>query len=282
MIDLRKLNSATKYPSIETYHKIIPGGGRGGTRLEEEVPVLFNDPDTEILVTEKINGTNGRIIITDQIPLVDDVGDLIFKHYDRWYLIGSREELLTAHRDLIPNDTYGIVTALRPIAEKIVQQARLGDSSTSGDIVVGFFEVYGKGLPEARQYTNVGALDAMLFDAAFVPVSILDKPIEEISHWRDNGGQKFVTKMNLDEFLKDMGKQYGIKPVPFRLGLTNHPIPTGIPETFEWMQQFRESKANLGGGLGQAEGIVIRTPDRKKIAKLRFEDYEKTLGIRRR
>jgi hypothetical protein len=37
----------------------------------------------------------------------------------------------------------------------------------------------------------------------------------------------------------------------------------------------------MGDGLGRAEGVVIRTHDRKKIAKLRFEDYEKTLGVRR-
>jgi hypothetical protein len=281
VIDLRKLNSATKYPSIPTYHKIRPGGSRGGTWLEEEVPVLFNDPDTEVIVTEKINGTNGRIIFTDQIPgLFGGLNEGDTRR--RWYLIGSREELLTAQGDLIPSDTYGIVTALRPIAEKAAQQAQLEvQGDISSDIVVGYFEVFGKGLPAAQQYTNAGILDAMIFDAAFIPVSILDKPIEEIAHWRDNGGQKFVTKMNLDEFLKDMGKQYGIKSVPFRLGLTNHPLPTGIPETYEWMEQFRESKANLGGGIGRAEGVVIRTPDRKKIAKLRFEDYEKTLRVRR-
>lgn len=32
-----------------------------------------------------------------------------------------------------------------------------------------------------------------------------------------------------------------------------------------------------GGGGGKAEGIVMRTPDRSVIAKLRIEDYERAL-----
>ena len=68
-MDLDCLNSATKYPSILTYHGL---GERG--RLTEEVATF---PDMAIL-TEKVDGTNGRIIL----PPGDD------------YFIGSREELL--------------------------------------------------------------------------------------------------------------------------------------------------------------------------------------------
>jgi hypothetical protein len=274
MVDLRKLNSATKYPSIPTYHKINAKG-----RLEPEVQVPFDEKDTEIVVTEKIDGTCGRILFTDQVPLVDDAGGRN-KDYDRWYLIGSREELLTAQRDLIANDSMGIVTALRPIAERLAQRQKETQGGFAGDIVVGYFEVYGRGLPAARQYTGLGEIAARIFDAAPIPVSILDEPIEKISAWRDHGGQKFYSKKDVDTFIEEDGGRYGIQAVPF-LGLVTTPLPTGIPETLAWMEPFRGSMAGLGGGVGRAEGIVIRTPDRKKIAKLRFEDYEKTLGIRR-
>jgi ATP-dependent RNA circularization protein (DNA/RNA ligase family) len=54
--DLNKINSVTKYPRIETYHKI---GERG--RLMDEVQVDFSDQ--KVILTEKVDGVNGRIII---------------------------------------------------------------------------------------------------------------------------------------------------------------------------------------------------------------------------
>ena len=56
-MDLAKLNSATKYPSILTYHEL---GDRG--RLKETVQVPFVEGQ-EIFVTEKIDGANGRIVV---------------------------------------------------------------------------------------------------------------------------------------------------------------------------------------------------------------------------
>jgi hypothetical protein len=47
------------------------------------------------------------------------------------------------------------------------------------------------------------------------------------------------------------------------------------------VQAYTESLCNLGGGLGKAEGVVVRTPDRSVIAKLRFEDYDRTLRARK-
>lgn len=93
--DLRAINSLTKYPSILTYHAL---GDRG--RVSDRVQVDFGtDP---VLVTEKIDGTNARIICRD--------GD---------YLIGSREELLHARGDRVHNPAMGIVDAMRPIADRM-------------------------------------------------------------------------------------------------------------------------------------------------------------------
>jgi hypothetical protein len=79
--------------------------------------------------------------------------------------------------------------------------------------------------------------------------------------------------------MHELAADMGIQSVPCRKEWKD--VPSGIPETYAWMKQFAGSEVNMGDGLGRAEGVVIRTYDRKKIAKLRFEDYEKTLGVRR-
>lgn len=97
--DLNKLNSMTKYPSIPTYHAL----GDKGTLLEQIV--TFNVDDGEVILTEKVDGTNSRIIL---LP-------------DGNFVLGSREELLFAKGDLIGNPALGIVDALKNIADSLVR-----------------------------------------------------------------------------------------------------------------------------------------------------------------
>jgi len=59
-------------------------------------------------------------------------------------------------------------------------------------------------------------------------------------------------------------------------------LPTSIEAAYEWLKAFAQTRVDLGGGRGSAEGVVVRTADRKAIAKLRFEDYERTLGVQRK
>lgn len=94
--DLSKLNSMTKYPSIPTYHTL----GEKGALLEETVPF-----EGEIVLTEKVDGTNSRIIL---LP-------------DGTFILGSREELLFAKGDLIGNPALGIVEALKAVASTLPQ-----------------------------------------------------------------------------------------------------------------------------------------------------------------
>jgi hypothetical protein len=114
-LDLRKLNSATKYPSILTYHAL---GDRG--RLREEIQVSFDDD--AVLCTEKLDGTNTRITLFPG-------GD---------FIIGSREELLHARGDLIHNPALGIVDAARGVALRLSELSVAG-----GDLMIVFGEVYG-------------------------------------------------------------------------------------------------------------------------------------------
>lgn len=261
MIDLKKLNSATKYPSILTYHEMGSGG-----RLNPKIQVPFVQGQ-EIYVTEKVDGTNARIVmLPDSAPIIH--------HGPRHWVIGSREELLAAQNDLVYQETYGIVDALRPIAEVLPCHAE--------DINVYFFEVFGGDLPASKQYTDSKSISLRLFDQARVPMSILDMPIEKIAAWRDHGGQEFKSEEARAELLNRLenGEGLALATVP-PLAKMNY-LPETIEATYEWLQLFSASKCNLGGGRGRAEGIVARTADRKLIAKLRFEDYERTLGVKRK
>ena len=103
-VDLRRLNSATKYPSIMTYHSL----GEKGSLLDEHMDM----GDGELIFTEKVDGTNSRIVVA---PGAD-------------YVLGSREELLHARGDLIFNPALGIVEAIRDVAER---QARRATAVTS-------------------------------------------------------------------------------------------------------------------------------------------------------
>lgn len=95
MIDrLPFVETATQYPSIETYHAL---GNRG--RLTEEV-ATFHGP---VYLTEKVDGTNVRVI-------TDSSGD---------YLIGERLGLLYAKGDRVANPANGVVETLRDFLDTV-------------------------------------------------------------------------------------------------------------------------------------------------------------------
>jgi len=162
-----KINSMTKYPSILTYHVM---GDKG--RLQDKVQVVFND---YVIKREKIDGVNSRVIM--------------FPY--GFYIIGSREELLYAKGDLIENPTLGIVKTLKPIAEKLI----------GGTVpLVYYFEVFGGNASKnSKQYTSIKILSCRLFDIAKISnyEELLEMSVEQIVHWRDNGGQLFYNEEEL-------------------------------------------------------------------------------------
>jgi hypothetical protein len=160
----------------------------------------------------------------------------------------------------------GIVDALEGIAERI--------PPVHPYVSVYFFEVYGGDLPAARQYTDKKAVGVRLFDVADINFEKLEKePIENIAHWRDHGGQTFMPVENVEK----VAKALDVLCAPF-CGMVDE-LPVTLQETSDWLSaNFAKSKCELGGGQGRAEGVVARTTDRKTIAKLRFEDYRRTLG----
>lgn len=251
--DLSKLNSLTKYPSILTYHRLDTGNGG----LVEE-PTIFRGT---VLATEKIDGTNARIILTP----------------DGSYLLGSREELLYAQRDLIGNPALGIVEALKPVAERV--RAALAPAD---EVVVLYGEVFGgKVTAASKQYTAERRVGFRLFDVARLSdyAELLSRPAAAIAAWREDGGQYFVAESELLELATTC--QLELTPRLFMLDAED--LPLTVAEMAAWLKQrLPQTLCRLDpDGGGQPEGIVVRTLDRAQIAKLRFEDYERTLRRRK-
>jgi hypothetical protein len=250
-VDLGKLNSLTKYPSILTYHAL---GDKGV--LQEAVQVPFTG---RVIGTEKVDGTNTRLIFCP----------------DGAALVGSREDLLWERRDLIGNPAMGIVEAVKDTVQRLVE--RLCGPKR---VAVYFLEVYGKNIGGgARNYTRQGKVAFRLFDVVFIEdyEELLAWPAERIAHWRDQGGQRYVDASLLPELARDAG----FETVPALFDLDAARLPISLEDTQRFLLGFERSRCTLDDGAdGVPEGVVVRRPDRKAIAKIRREDYERTLKRR--
>lgn len=246
--DLRKLNSLTKYPSIPTHHALAP---KNGGLLEE--PTVFTGP---VIGTEKVDGTNGRVVL---LP-------------DGEWLIGSREDLLTASGDIVHNPALGIVDTLREVAE----QAALMGSGDFGEIVVLYLEAYGsKQLPAWKHYGS-GQPAYRLFDVASIPADMLTWEIDRIASWRQSGGQEFAS----ENVLTDLAKRCGADLTPRLFEIDAYDLPADVEGMRAFLEPYKITTVATSGEPGLNEGVVLRTPDRSVITKARFQDYDRTLKRR--
>jgi hypothetical protein len=255
VLDLKKINSLTKYPSILTYHEL---GDRGC--LKESVLIKFDDTD-QTFASEKIDGTNARIILFPQSK----------------YLIGSREDLLYSRNDLIFNPSMSIVETIKSVAEDTIRPLW---KTLDQSVMVIFGEVYGgKTSKNGKNYSN-GKTSFRIFDIAMFEAKefeeLLEMPIESIASWRDHSNQHFL-------YVDDIKKICEMIKCPMVHSLKSIKPPTSIEETYEWLKILLPGSTNVSieGEGGRPEGVVIRTSNRSKIAKIRFEDYERTLRSRK-
>lgn len=251
----RKLNSATKYPSIETYHVL----GERGALTEELGPFAGIEPDEDVILTEKVDGTNIRIVL---MPNHD------------WF-VGVREELVYAKGDrIVPSVMESAVREVLTYAERAEQWQR--GQGKAPFIQVLYMEVYGSKIGgAAKNYTKGTERGVRLFDVAYIESEVLDEPLEKIASWRDHGGQSFSREavvLRAAEVLE--------LPHTPRLGAVK---AEALPTTLEGMQEWLRAAlpgtqvALSDNALRNAEGMVLRTKDRSRIAKARFADYARTL-----
>ncbi len=250
-IDLGKLNSLTKYPSILTYHTL---GDKGV--LQETVQIPFTG---RIIGTEKVDGTNCRLISCPDGSVV----------------VGSREDLLWERRDLIGNPAMGIVEAVRDVVQQLYEQL-----CRPGRIAVYYVEVFGRNIGgAAKQYTREGRVGFRLFDVVLIEdyAEMLTWPTERIARWRDEGGQRYL---DVDR-LAQAAQEVGFEATPTLLDVDADQLPTAIEQTYQFLLSLGPTRCKLDDAAeGVPEGVVIRSLDRSRIAKLRREDYERTLRRR--
>jgi hypothetical protein len=242
----QKINTLTKYPSILTLHKL---GDKG--RLTNEFTTDITN--AEMFATEKIDGTNVRIIC-----------------FGNEHLIGSREYVLHHNQDLYFDPAQGIVEGIKALNIKILENSPI--------LTVIYGELFGgKVSANSKQY-GIDKLGFRVFDIAEYPdLSVLDSSLEDISRWReqetDKGilyGQSFLSKENLQK----NSQQFDIVPsVNFKIGDMSH--HTILDNLRQFMPKTNVALSDLA--QMKPEGVVLRNHDRSKIVKIRFEDYERTL-----
>lgn len=246
-----KLNTFTKYPSILTLHNL----GDRGALLDTFTTSLDGE---EMFATEKIDGTNARILIMDNE-----------------YIIGSRENLLHYKDEMFYSTDLDIVEGLKNIYNNDFGSYYSKDFP----LCVLYGEFYGgKVHAQSKQY-GTSKVGFRLFDVVLYPkehLEVLNLERDKISHWREHEtsdgikyGQNFITK----EEAKQMFAENDFVPeIPFELGDMSHEtiyrnMKRFLPETLA---------ALTDNAMKQPEGIVLRNKDRSKIVKIRFEDYERT------
>jgi hypothetical protein len=209
-----------------------------------------------IIGTEKVDGTNSRIIFCP----------------DGSVLVGSREDLLWERRDLIGNPAMGIVDTLRDTVHRLAPSL-----CQPGRITIYFVESYGRNIGSgAKNYSRKGTAGFRLFDLVVIEdfEALLEWPVDMIAHWRDQGGQRYVDA----DRLRSIAQEVGFQTVPALFDFDAAELPTNIEDTYRFLLTFEQSRCKLDEEAdGVPEGVVVRSADRSQIAKLRREDYERTL-----
>lgn len=270
---LAVLNSLTKYPSILTYHKL----GEKGRLLPER---NWAPSDSQVVLTEKVDGTNARVIFLPtgvfeykHAPATLSTG--VAPHSPLKCLIGSREEILHSVGDIIYNPEMAIVETL--LASKVLRRPEwLADRLNSGPCaVVLYLEVFGHSIGRSSKEYARWSRSFRLFDVAIIPVDVINKylelPTSEAAIWREAGGQNFVPHDLLSEF--------DLPRVPVVGTIEGSEMPESLADTQEFLRKWiPTSGCKLDEGVsGKPEGLVVRTKDRTSIAKIRYEDYARTL-----
>lgn len=260
-LDLRKINSMTKYPSIFTYH-LLGEKGKLTEALTQPEPAEEEGP---FYVYEKVDGENARIVL-----LRTASGDID-------YFIGSREELLYAKGDRLAIATGNIAELLKPLAVKLTAVLAEPEYAAYSFIVV-YQESYGGKTNASKHYSNQRAQHYRFFDAFAMTAEQLEEvtelTLEQIAMWREKGGQPYFPESEKQLF----AHRNELDSAPLLATLDT--LPVSIADTYVFVSKYAMTQVAIDGDGGKSEGVIVRNAKRSIIKKIRFEDYERTLRVK--
>lgn len=102
---------------------------------------------------------------------------------------------------------------------------------------------------------------------------------EQFSGWRERNNQSFVDLNTMVGICNANKLQYvhpfGQVDIPTSIEETHMWLASVIPETHAALNREFDSTDSFARSNRMPEGLVVRTANRKYIAKIRFEDYQK-------
>lgn len=293
LLRLSIIDSATKYPSIGTLH-VLDERHRATAELTD-IGALFTDQDpAAFTASEKIDGMNVRLVIERRAHPCSGVHAMhafAVSVASDW-VIGARDILVTARGDRVPNPVDGVAEYFRPLVR------RLHDEFTSTSVVltphlpydvtlivvaVEFFG--GKIGRAARKYARESTVGFRVFDIRMAGFNaheaIMRMSIPKIAACRDRGTLpgRWLTDTERTAFCA----RFDLPAVP-AVTLPG-PIPSKPEDTLTWLRATIGTSTRVAiddHPPGVPEGIVIRTPDRSRIVKIRLEEYERMERLARR
>ena len=247
---LPTINSLTKFPSIPTYHDLQKDGTLGPDHVQFPL-------EQQVHVTEKINGVNARIIQFPGGP----------------WIIGSREDLLTARGDLIRPVAHSIPEQLIPVAQRIAMHF-------GSTIRVYYFEVHGRDTVKAGAHYGAGwrLIDVCHINDAHSRMTWSPQEAAEQRH-------AIQEWMPWDDVILHAGAMQ-LPLVPALATMLGRDLPQSVTLTHIWLNQIAANTTlmpHLGGAIGSpagpAEGVVLRLADGSLRAKVRHNNYQRTKQV---
>jgi len=300
-----RLESITRFPSIPTFNKFVQKGGILGDEVND---IVAQYEDAEFTLTEKLDGTNVRIIITNTGP--DGAPE--------WF-IGVRREFIMMQGSPLFKDTNTVASWFLsrhggvPVnVEGVIRDEHYDalyhkffhiDPTVPDrvNVVVLYGEMYGGNIQKGKKHYGGENPHFRLFASQVIEnaqKALWGQP-EMIAGYRERfalGHWKFVTPDNRKftpiDFLwsKDTsGLQHSKLTIhhPFDavplLGEETLPVGEPLENVYSWLQEKvgGKTRGKIGeDGDGRSEGLVAVLNDGNSspiLTKFRLEDYERTL-----
>jgi hypothetical protein len=236
--DLGRLRTHTAYPLPVSYHPPDPDTGA----LGEVRP----RPAGDVIVAESINGLVARLVIFG----------------DRSYLIGGPQRWLYADGDLIGDAANGVVSAVKPLADRIHSKVNIAP----GSLLVVYGVVFGGKADAGERYTTRRQVGYRLLD-----VARLDPAADEPAFLGEKALLAFAAEHDLP--LVPRLARFPARDLPIK--------PAAVLSLMEELLPSSRCRLDPAAG-GEPFGLTVRTADRGWVSELRFADYRRAAKRKRK